>query len=68
MLEGGTAFGPNQGLLAAYVLYKLRDRHAQGLISRLRTQYSALPDVQVLAASQLITEGKPDEAIEPPEA
>jgi hypothetical protein len=66
MLEGGTAtLGPNQGLQAAYVLYKLRDAHVEGLISRLRTQYPALPDVQVLAATQLIREGKTDEAIEP---
>jgi hypothetical protein len=65
MLKRDTVLGPNQGLFAAYVLYKLRDRNVDELILRLCTQYPELPDVHILAASQLISDGKINEAIEP---
>lgn len=57
--------GPNLGLLAGYVLYKLRDRFVDDVISRLLTQYLEVPDVHILAAAQLIADGKTDQAIEP---
>lgn len=57
--------GPNRGMLSAYVLYKLRHPYAAELIPRLRLQYPALADVHILAAAQLISEGRNTEADSP---
>jgi hypothetical protein len=56
---------PNQALLAGYVLYKLQNPYMEELLAGLLPQYSKLADAHILAGSQLIANGKIEEAIEP---
>ena len=56
---------PNQGLLAGYILYKLRDGYANVVIPQLRAQYPELADAHILAAAQFIADGKTEQAVEP---